>query len=87
MTYYPEPDRHIRNESGSSIRLGKYSTIFRIQDNESIMCGFYCVPFIEYMFAEKILPDYTNLFSPNNYEKNDKIIYNCFKYKYVKSRI
>ena len=26
MTYYPEPDRHKRNESGSSIRLGKYST-------------------------------------------------------------
>ena len=61
--------------------------IFRIQDNESILCGFYSVPFIEYMLAENILPDYTNLFSPNNYEKNDKIIYKCFKYKYVKSRI
>ena len=27
--------------------------IFRIQDNESIMCGFYCIAFIEYMLAGK----------------------------------
>ena len=49
--------------------------IFRIQDNESFMCGFYCVAFIEYMLAEKTLLDYTNLFSLNDYKKNDKIIY------------
>ena len=36
---------------------------FRIQDDDSIMCGFYCIPFIEYMIAEKTLLDYTNLFS------------------------
>ena len=23
--------------------------VFRIQDNDSIMCGFYCITFIEYM--------------------------------------
>ena len=28
--------------------------IFRIQDNESIMCGFYCIAFIEYMLSGKI---------------------------------
>ena len=49
--------------------------IFRIQDNESFTCGFYCVAFIEYMLAEKTLLDYTNLFSLNDYKKNDKIIY------------
>ena len=36
---------------------------FRIQDNGSIMCGFYCIDFIEYMLAGKTLLDYTNLFS------------------------
>ena len=25
--------------------------IFRIQDDNSIMCGFYCIVFIEYIFA------------------------------------
>ena len=55
--------------------------IFRIQDNESIMCGFYCIAFIEYMLAGKTLLDYTNLFYTNDYKKNGKIIYNYFKDK------
>ena len=56
--------------------------IFRIQDNESIMCEFYCIAFIEYMLAGKTLLDDTNLFSPNDYKKNDKIIYKYFNDKY-----
>ena len=35
--------------------------IFRMQDNESITCGFYCITFIEYMLAGKTLLDYTNI--------------------------
>ena len=46
--------------------------IFRIQDNESIMCGFYRIAFIEYMLAGKTLLDYTNLFSPNDYRRMRK---------------
>ena len=49
--------------------------IFRIQDNDYIMCGFYCIAFIEYMVAGKTLLDYTNSFSLNDYKKNDKITY------------
>ena len=36
--------------------------IFRIQDNESITYGFYCIDFIEYMLAGKALLDNTNFF-------------------------
>ena len=43
------------------------------------MCGFYCIAFIEYMLAGKTLLDYTNLFFPNDYKRNDKIIYKYFK--------
>ena len=43
--------------------------IFRIQDNDSIMCWLYCIAFIEYMLAGKTLLNYTNLFSPNDYKK------------------
>ena len=32
--------------------------------------------------GEKDLLDYINLFSPNDYKKNDKIIYKYFKNKY-----
>ena len=42
--------------------------IFRIQSDNTIMCGFYYIAFIEYMIAGKGLLDYTNLFSPNNYK-------------------
>ena len=48
--------------------------IFRIQDSESIMCGFYCIAFTEHILAGKTLLDYTNFFSPNKYKKNDKNI-------------
>ena len=48
--------------------------MFRTQDNESIMCGFYCIVFIEYMLAGKTFLDHANLFSWNGYKKNDKII-------------
>ena len=61
--------------------------VFRIQDDESIMCGFYYIAFIEYMLAGKTLLDYTNLFSPYDYKKNDKIICKWLKDKYVKSLV
>ena len=40
------------------------------------------IAFIEYMLAGKTLLDYTIFFSPNDYKKNDQIIYNYFKDKY-----
>ena len=56
--------------------------IFRIQDNDSVMYGFHCILFIKYMLARKTLLDYTNLFSPNDHKKMDKVIYKYFKDKY-----
>ena len=55
--------------------------LFRIQDDNSILCGFYCIAFMEYMIVGKTLLDYMNLFSPDDYKKNDKIIYKYFKDK------
>ena len=55
--------------------------IFRIQSDGSIICGFYCAAFIVYMILGKILLHYTNLFSPNDIKKNDKIC-KYFKNKY-----
>ena len=48
--------------------------IFRIKDNESIesiMFGFYCIAFKEYMLAGKTLLDYTNSTSLNNHKKEN----------------
>ena len=52
------------------------SNIYIIQNYDSIMCGYFCVGFIDYMFKGKSLTDYTNLFSPNNFKKVDDIILN-----------
>ena len=53
--------------------------IFRIQVYDSTMCGYFCIEFINYMLKGKSLLDYTNLFSPNNFKKNNEIIRSVFK--------
>ena len=42
------------------------------------MCGYFCIEFINFMLKNKSLLDYTNLFSPKEYEKNYKIILKYF---------
>ena len=49
------------------------------------MCGSSCIGFIDFMLKGKGLLDYNNLFSPNEYEKNDKIILKHFLQQVEKS--
>ena len=49
------------------------ANIFRIPAYDSVMCGYFCIGFINYMFMDKSLTDYTNISSPNNFKKNDNI--------------
>ena len=55
------------------------SNIFRIQAYNSIMCEYFCIEFINYILKGKTLLDFTNLISPNDFQKNDKIIKRIFK--------
>ena len=50
------------------------TNIYRIQVYDSIICGYFCIGFINFMFNGKSLTDYTNLFSPNEINKNDDVI-------------
>ena len=43
------------------------------------MCGYFCVGVIDVMLRGKSSSDYTNLFSPNHCEKNDKMIIKYFQ--------
>ena len=52
---------------------------YRIQAYNSIKCGYFFIGFIESMLKSKSLLDYTNLFSPNEDEKNDKVILKYFQ--------
>ena len=52
--------------------------IFSIQKYDSIMCGYFCIGFIDFMLAGKTLIEFTNLFSSNNFKRNDDIILEYF---------
>ena len=71
---------HIPKEINKFIGNKKIkASIFRIQAYDSIMCGYFCIEFINYMLKGKTLLDYINLFSPNDFKKNDRIIKRIFK--------
>ena len=59
-------------------RKNMKTNIFRIQAYNSIMCEYFCIGFIDFIFAGKTLTEYTNLFPQNNFKKNDDIILNYF---------
>ena len=61
---------HIPKEIKTFIKNRNIKTnIFRIQAYNSIMCGYLCIAFIDFMFKGKSLTEYTNLFSPNDFKK------------------
>ena len=71
---------HIPKEIRKFIRNKIIITnIYRIQAYNSIMCGYLCIEFIDFMLKGKSLLENTNLFSPNDYGNNDKIILNYFQ--------
>ena len=43
------------------------------------MCGYFCIGFIDFILADKKLIDYTSLFSPYDFDKNNQIITSYFK--------
>ena len=55
------------------------ANIFRVQTNNSVMCGYFCIGFINFVLAGKKLTDFNSLFFPYDFKKNDKTILNYFK--------
>ena len=51
----------------------------RIQADNSIICRYFCTGFIDFMFPGRRLIDFTSLFSPYYFKKNEKIILDYFK--------
>ena len=54
------------------------TNIFRIQAYDSILCGYFCIGFINFMFNGNSLTDFTNLFLPNDFKDNNDIVLNYF---------
>ena len=58
------------------------ASIFRSQAYDSIMCGYFYIEFINYMFNGKSLIDFISLFSPHVFKKNNKTIKQLFKHEW-----
>ena len=71
--------QHIPKEIKTFIKNKNIKTnSFRIQPCDLIMCGYFCIRFIDFMLARKTLTEFTNPFSPNNVKRNDDIILKLF---------
>ena len=55
------------------------ANIFRVQANDSVMCGCFCIGFIDFLLEGKKLADFANFFSPYDFKKKDDIIVSYFK--------
>ena len=55
------------------------ANIFRVQGNDSVMCSYFYIGFIDFMLVGKRLTDFQKNFSPYDSKKNDDIIFTYFK--------
>ena len=55
------------------------ANIFRVQANNSVICGYFCIGFIDFMLAGKKLAVFTSFFSPHDFDKSDHMILSYFK--------
>ena len=55
------------------------TNVCKIHTYGSIMCGYFCIGFIDFILKGRSLLDCRNLFSPDYYEKNDEIILKYFQ--------
>ena len=74
---------HIPKEVKAFIKNKNVKTnIFRTEAYDSIMCGYFCIGFINSMLKGESLTEDTNLFLPNDFKKNDDtILWIMNKYK------
>ena len=71
---------HVPKEIENFIENKNIKTnIFRIQGDNSIMCGYFCIGFIDFMLAGKSLIHFTGFFFPYDFKKNDDAILSYFK--------
>ena len=77
----PDRKKKKRKKEISKIISSKNITtnIFRIQENHSIMCGCFCIGFINFILKGNKLLDYIDLFFPKEYQQNDEIMLEFFQ--------
>ena len=71
--------KHFPKEIKNSLEKNIKANIFRVQGSNSVIFGYFCIGFIDFMLAGKKLTDFTSLFSPSDFEKSDTINLSYFK--------
>ena len=72
--------KHVPEEIKEFIRNKNIiANTFPVQAKNSLLCGYVCIGFIDFILAGKRLTDLMNTFSPYDFEKNDDIILSHFK--------
>ena len=69
------PKRNLKNYRKQKY----YNKIHRIKSYDLIMCGYFCIGLIDFMLKGTSFLDFKDLFSPDEYEKNDKTVLKCFQ--------
>ena len=67
LTYFVNFGIEIKKFIGNKIIT---TNIYRMEEYDSIICGYFCIGFIKFMLKDKSLLGYTNLFSHNEFENN-----------------
>ena len=61
---------HIQKEIKKIVRNKNIKTnIFRIQTYDSVICGYFCIGFINFLVKGISSTDFANLFSSNDFKK------------------
>ena len=55
------------------------TNIFRVQANNSVTCGYFCIGFIDFVLTGKKLTDFTSIFYPHDFKRNDQIVLSYFR--------
>ena len=71
--------KHFPKEIKNSLEKNIKANIFRVQGSNSVIFGYFCIGFTDFMLAGKKLTDFTSLFSPSDFEKSDTINLSYFK--------
>ena len=81
VEHVPEEIKEFIDRPSSSASQNKNINvnIFRVQANNSVMCGYFSIGFIDFILSSKKLTDYISLFSPHDFKKNDSIILSNFE--------
>ena len=67
-----EPLKELLESNYLNLKVFIQKIIYHLQAYDFIMCEYFCIGFIVFMFDNNSLIDFTNIFSENNFNENEE---------------